>query len=106
MLVYFSSGKVFQYLSNNLGLEWQQFILQLPGWQVTPVNQAQTVIDYKRLEEHSVPNQIRGCLIEWQQQYPEHVTQENIVQTLEEVGKKDLIDALEQLKRDFEVMGQ
>ena len=89
----FFSVKVFTFLSKNLGNEWQQFILGLRGW--PDPNRVNAIIDHKKEEEkHSVPNQIHGCLREWQKECPGFVTKENIIEALMRVELNELIESL------------
>ena len=92
----FSSGRVFTFLSTNLGEKWQAFILQLEGW--PDANRVNAKIEHKKEEEkHSIPNQIHGCLREWQKECPDFVTKENVIKALRSVEQNELIEGLERL---------
>ena len=92
----FSSGQVFTFLSKYLGEVWQTFILRLKGW--PDANRVHAIIDHKKEEEkHSIPNQIHGCLREWQKECPDFVTKENVIEALRSVEQNELIEGLERL---------
>lgn len=88
-LSFFCTEDVFNFLSRNLGFQWESFIRSLPGF---VGNEATNVIQMCQLDYKFTADQIHCALTEWLHRHPDVVTKENICKVLQDIGLNSTLD--------------
>lgn len=96
-LSFFCTEDVFNFLSRNLGFQWESFIRSLPGF---VGNEATNVIQMCQLDYKFTADQIHCALTEWLHRHPDVVTKENICKVLQDIGLNSTLDDMKKHLRE------
>lgn len=88
-LSFFCTEDVFNFLSENLGFQWETFIRHLPGF---VGDEATKVIEMSTLDRDLTADRIHLAMTKWFRSYPDVVTKESICKVLQDIGLNSTLD--------------